>query len=118
VNGSNSFESNSNSSQIPNWQKFTFFCDTPKDEPNKKDCIQGDDVFSLSECQVGDYVCIIEVQVPQSMNILRDAGFVPGAEVLIQSCTDTGSVIVVLGGKSLGFGADMAGNIFVIRSMT
>ena len=58
------------------------------------------------------------MQVAESMNILKDAGFVRGAEVLIQSCTDTGSVIVVLGGKSLGFGADMAGNIFVIRSMT
>jgi hypothetical protein len=58
--------------------------------------------------KVGDYVCIIEVQVAESMNILRNAGFVPGAKVLIQSCTDTGSVI----------GADMAGNIFVIRSMT
>jgi Fe2+ transport system protein FeoA len=115
MNGSNSSERNSNLSQIANWQKFTFFCDTPKDKPGKQYSTQGDGVFPLSQCQMGDCVYIIELQVAESMNILRDMGFIPGASILVQSCTGTGSIIVLLEGQSLGFGADMAERIFVTK---
>jgi Fe2+ transport system protein FeoA len=113
VNSNKNSEGSSNSWQTQNWQEFTFFCDTSKDKPNRNHCAPKDAVFSLSQCRVGDCVCIVELQVSESIHLLRDAGFIPGATVLVQSCTDTGSVIVVLQNKSLGFGADMAGNIFV-----
>ncbi len=106
---------NPNLSRTQYWQKFTFFCHTSNDEIDGKDYVPGDSVFCLSECQVGDLVRIVKLQVSNNARYLKNMGLTPGAEIIVKSCSNTGSVIVALEEKSFGFGAEIALKIFVTR---
>jgi ferrous iron transport protein A len=109
------WEDSSDPIRTGNWQGFTFFCNgfdpdkTQSQEPGAID----DDVFPLSDTQIGDVLCIIQLQLKSSVKYLLKIGIFPGAELQVVSRSNTGSIIVTLQGKSVGLGADMAASILV-----
>ncbi|MGD1911504.1 MAG: FeoA family protein [Rivularia sp. (in: cyanobacteria)] len=72
-------------------------------------------LIPLSQGEVGDVVCIIEIQTVNCIDYLLNMGLVAGTELQIISTTATGDVVVNFDDKCLGLGADMANGIFVRR---
>ena len=107
-----SSDNNFNSPDNKKWSGFKFFCGAQSQKLNLK---SHDNLISLSETEVGDVVCIVEIEPIDCIDYLLNMGFTVGSELQIVSRTRTGSVVVNLNDKCLGLGADMAGSIFVKR---
>ena len=103
---------NSNSPETGKWSGFKFFCGF---QSQKLDLKSDDNLISLSKTEVGDVVCIVEIEPIECIDYLLNMGFTVGTELQIVSTTRTGSVVVNLNDKCLGLGADMARSIFVKR---
>lgn len=108
----NSPDNNFNSPGTGKWSGFKFFCGDPSQKFNLNSY---DNLISLSETEVGDVVCIGEIQPMDCIDYLLNMGFTVGTELQIVSKTRSGSVVVNLNDKCLGLGADMARSIFVKR---
>ncbi|MBD2543503.1 FeoA family protein [Planktothricoides raciborskii] len=64
----------------------------------------------------GDRLLIVQINgSPETEHNLMDMGLCLGKEIQLVSVTDTGSVIVALGGRSLGLGATQAQQIMVTK---
>ncbi|NJL10223.1 MAG: hypothetical protein HC908_08755 [Calothrix sp. SM1_7_51] len=61
-NNSNSQE-RSNNSQRNDWQSFSFLCDSTGSEKSQSEELNLSDsnIFPLSQAEVGDFVCIVEI---------------------------------------------------------
>ncbi|MBW4471478.1 MAG: ferrous iron transport protein A [Stenomitos rutilans HA7619-LM2] len=108
---------NSDSPLQPGWQGFTFVSqkhhsqDSAEPSPSLQN--NGDPVQMrcLSQTLAGDRVRIIALH--QDANNLITRGLTSGVTVQIVSRTASGSVVVLLHGKSLGIGSAMAQSIIV-----
>ena len=101
-----------NSPETRKWSGFKFFCGAQSQKLNFN---SDDNLISLSQTEVGDVVCIVEIEPIDCIDYLLNMGFTVGTELQIVSITTTGSVVVNLNDKCLGLGADMARSIFVKR---
>ena len=103
---------NFNSPDAEKWSGFKFFCgvQSPKSNFNSREHL-----ISLCETEIGDIVCIVEIEPTDCVDYLLNMGFTLGSELQIVSVTRSGSVVVKLNDKCLGLGADMARSIFVKR---
>lgn len=112
MNNNDNLDNNFNSSDTEKWSGFKFFCGAQSQKFNLNSY---ENLISLSETEVGDVVCIVEVEPIDCIDYLLNMGFTVGAELQIVSVTKTGSVVVDLNDKCVGLGADMASSIFVKR---
>lgn len=94
------------------WSGFKFFCGAQSEKLNLN---AHKNLISLSETDVGDIVCIVEVQPIDCIDCLSNLGFTVGTELQIVSVSKNGSVVVNLNDKCVGLGAEMASSIFVKR---
>lgn len=108
----NSPDNNFNSPESGKWSEFKFFCGAPSQRFNLN---TRNDLISLSETEVGDIVCIGEIQPIDCIDYLLNMGFTVGTELHVVSKSRSGSVVVNLNDKCLGLGTDMARSIFVKR---
>ncbi|MEO0968812.1 MAG: FeoA family protein [Cyanobacteria bacterium J06639_18] len=112
MNNNENLDSNFNSPETGKWAGFQFFCGA---QSRKINFNSRANLISLSETQLGDVVCIVEINPIDCIDYLLNMGFTIGTELQVISVTKTGSVVVNLNDKCLGLGADMASSIFVKR---
>ncbi|MEO1372979.1 MAG: FeoA family protein [Cyanobacteria bacterium J06635_10] len=98
---------------VPMWQGFKLFCGEQSQKLHLKGANHA--LIPLSQGEVGDVVCIVEIQIVNCIDYLFNMGLIPGTELQIISTSATGDVVVNFDDKCLGLGADMANGIFVRR---
>lgn len=70
--------------------------------------------FPLAMTAIGDRIWVVEIRGGRRMvRRLTDLGIVPGLEITVVNCTESGSVIVALPGCRIGLGAGMAHRVMV-----
>ena len=105
--------------------KFTFFGGMPKRltkeqtqakfAPNLTHSqLQKEQVFSLSNTQIGDRLVITQILSGKSLIYrLSQMGLIIGSEIQVVSKTKSGSVIVSIQDEQIGLGAGMANQVMV-----
>lgn len=96
-----------------NWQRFTYLGarSLASDDPDPTGSALK--AGSLAAAQPGDYLRIVALHCGDSNRRLRGMGLNPGCELEVINCTLSGSVIVSLGDRQLGFAPEIASRIYV-----
>jgi ferrous iron transport protein A len=100
--------------QQRDWKQFSFFCESSdRGKADEVDRIPDRSTFSLAMTNIGDRVCIINLNCGEANSRLMGMGLMPGTDLEIISRTASGSAIVALQEQRIGLNADMAHHIQV-----
>ena len=89
------------------------FFDEKSEQLNLKFANSG--LIPLSQTEFGDTVCIVEINLVNSIEYLKNMGLTLGTELQVISTTMKGSVVVNFDDKCLGLGFEMTNGILVRR---
>jgi len=96
-----------------NWQRFTYLGARSANHDRPDETGSAPNSNSLADAQPGDRLRVVALHCGDSNRRLRGMGLNPGCELEVINRTASGSAIVRLGDRHLGFAAEIASRIYV-----